>query len=80
VKDQEKAMNWDRIEGNWKQFVGAAKARWGKLTDDQLAELSGQREQLAGKIQEVYGLTRDEAERQLSEWQKAQREREKTHA
>jgi uncharacterized protein YjbJ (UPF0337 family) len=68
-------MNWDRIEGNWKQFKGAVKTQWGKLTDDQLAELSGQREQLAGKIQEVYGLTRDEAERQLTEWQKAQQER-----
>lgn len=69
-------MNWDRIEGNWKQFKGAVKAQWGKLTDDQLAELSGQRDQLAGKIQEVYGLTRDEAETQLNAWQKAQQERE----
>ena len=72
-------MNWDRIEGNWKQFKGVVKARWGQLTDDQLAELSGQREQLAGKIQEVYGLTREEAERQLAEWQKAQQEREDAH-
>jgi uncharacterized protein YjbJ (UPF0337 family) len=67
-------MNWDRIEGNWKQFKGTVKERWGHLTDDQLAELSGQRDKLAGKIQEVYGLTRDEAERQLAQWQKAQRE------
>ncbi len=69
-------MNWDRIEGNWKQFKGAVKAQWGKLTDDQLAELSGQRDQLAGKIQEVYGLTRDEAQAQLDAWQAAQQERE----
>ena len=67
-------MNWDRIEGNWKQFKGGIKERWGKLTDDQLGELSGQRDQLAGKIQEVYGLTRDEAEKQLADWQKSQKE------
>ena len=67
-------MNWDRIEGNWKQFKGGIKERWGNLTDDQLAELSGQRDQLAGKIQEVYGLTRDEAEKQLADWQKSQKE------
>ena len=67
-------MNWDRIEGNWKQFKGGVKERWGRFTDDQLAELSGQRDQLAGKIQEVYGITRDEAEKQLADWQKTQKD------
>ncbi|MBC7918246.1 MAG: CsbD family protein [Rhodoferax sp.] len=62
-------MNWDRIEGNWKQFKGSAKAQWGKLTDDHLDVLAGQRTQMAGKIQELYGISKDEAEKQLTEWQ-----------
>ena len=61
-------MNWDRIEGSWKQFKGAVKERWGHLTDDQLAELSGQRDQLAGKIQERYGIKKEEAEHQVATW------------
>lgn len=66
-------MNWDRIEGDWKQFKGAAKAKWGKLTDDQLDVIAGKRDQLAGKIQEEYGLTREATEEQLSEWQDVQK-------
>jgi uncharacterized protein YjbJ (UPF0337 family) len=62
-------MNWDRIEGNWKQFKGNVKAQWGKLTDDQLDVIAGKRENLAGKIQETYGISRDETEKQLSDWQ-----------
>ncbi len=62
-------MNWDRIEGNWKQFKGSAKVQWGKLTDDQLDVLAGQRTQMAGKLQELYGISKDEAEKQLTEWQ-----------
>lgn len=62
-------MNWDRIEGNWKQFKGSAKAQWGKLTDDHLEVMAGQRTQMAGKIQELYGISKDEAEKQLTEWQ-----------
>ncbi|QGX39283.1 CsbD family protein [Permianibacter aggregans] len=61
-------MNWDRIEGNWIQFKGKAKEQWGKLTDDELDQIDGQREQLRGKIQECYGIGRDEADRQLKEW------------
>lgn len=68
-------MNWDRIEGDWKQFKGSVKERWGKLTDDQLTQLGGKRDQLAGKIQEAYGVTRDEAEKQLDHWQKVQADR-----
>ena len=52
-------MNWDRIEGNWKQFKGKIKEQWGTLTDDQLV----------GKIQESYGIGKDEAEKQLSDWE-----------
>jgi len=62
-------MNWDRIEGNWKQAAGKAKVQWGKLTDDDLDVVAGRREQLAGKIQERYGIAKDEAEKQLSEWE-----------
>lgn len=61
-------MNWDRIEGNWKQLSGKAKVQWGKLTDDDLDVVAGRREELAGKIQERYGIARDDAERQVSEW------------
>ena len=61
-------MNWDTIEGNWKQFKGQAQAKWGKITDDEWDQLEGRREQLAGKIQERYGKTRDEAERELDDW------------
>jgi uncharacterized protein YjbJ (UPF0337 family) len=66
-------MNWDQIEGNWKQFKGTVKQQWGKLTDDQLDVIAGKREHLAGKIQEVYGVTKDDAEKQLTEWQKQQK-------
>jgi uncharacterized protein YjbJ (UPF0337 family) len=68
------AMNWDRVEGNWKQVKGAVKARWGKLTDDDFDVIAGKREQLAGKIQERYGIEKDEAERQLNEWERDQRD------
>ena len=61
-------MNWDTIEGQWKQLKGRAKQAWSKLTDDDLANLSGKREQLAGKIQERYGVEKQEAERQVDEW------------
>ena len=63
-------MNWDRIEGNWKQFKGNAKQQWGKLTDDQLDVIAGKREILSGKIQEAYGITKEETEKQLDDWQK----------
>ncbi len=63
-------MNWDRIEGNWMQFKGNVKEQWGKLTDDQLDVIAGKRDILAGKIQEAYGVTKDETETQISSWQK----------
>ena len=61
-------MNWDRIEGNWLQFKGKAKEQWGKLTNDDMDRLDGKREQLIGRIQESYGLTRDEAEKPVTDW------------
>ena len=63
-------MNWDRIEGNWKQFKGKVKQQWGKLTDDQVDVISGKRDQLVGAVQETYGVARDEAERQVKDWEK----------
>jgi uncharacterized protein YjbJ (UPF0337 family) len=62
-------MNWDQIEGNWKQVVGKAKEQWGNLTDDDLNVAAGRRDQLAGKIQERYGITKEETEKQLAAWE-----------
>jgi len=63
-------MNWDRIEGNWKQFSGKAQQQWGKLTNDDLDVVEGRRQELVGKIQERYGIGKDEAERQVDTWMK----------
>ena len=62
-------MNWDRIKGSWTEYKGKAKQQWGKLTDDDLDVIDGKREELAGKIQNRYGIAKDEAERQIDEWQ-----------
>ena len=70
-------MNWDRIEGNWKQFKGSAKEQWGKLTDDQLDVTAGLRDKLVGRIQEAYGITKEESEEQVSIWLKEQKETQK---
>ena len=61
-------MNWERISGNWAHWKGRVRERWGRLTDDQLSVVAGRSEQLAGRIQEAYGLTREEAERQVRNW------------
>ena len=61
-------MNWDRIEGDWKQIKGKVKERWGKLTDDDLEVAAGKRDQLSGKIQSRYGIAKDEAEKQIDAW------------
>ena len=66
-------MNSDIFEGNWKQFKGTAKQQWGKITDDQLDVIAGKRDQLAGKIQETYGISKDEAEKQVDDWQQGQK-------
>lgn len=58
-------MNWDRIEGQWKQLTGKVKEQWGKLTDDDLDVIAGKRDQLVGRLQERYGLARDAAEKQV---------------
>jgi uncharacterized protein YjbJ (UPF0337 family) len=64
---EEQAMNTTEIKGNWKQFVGKAKEKWGLLTDDDWKVIEGRRDQLLGKIQQRYGIAREEAERQLTE-------------
>jgi uncharacterized protein YjbJ (UPF0337 family) len=64
-------MNWDRIEGNWKQLTGHVKRQWGKLTDDDLTVANGHRDHLSGRIQERYGIGKDEADRQLTDWERS---------
>ena len=61
-------MNWDQIKGKWMQFKGKAKEQWGDLTDDDLDRAAGERDQLVGRIQERYGLAKDEAQEQVDEW------------
>lgn len=64
-------MNWDQVEGKWKQVKGQAKEKWGKLTDDDLNIIDGQRQQLVGRIQERYGLAKEAAEEQVDAFVKA---------
>jgi len=59
---------WEKIQGNWKQFTGSVQERWGELTDDEVAQMQGEREQLAGKLQEKYAIAKEEANRQIDEW------------
>ena len=61
-------MDWNRVEGNWKQLKGKAKQQWGRLTDDDLMRAAGRREELAGRVQERYGLAKDAAQKQVDEW------------
>jgi len=63
-----KNNNWDIVGGKWKQVSGEVKKQWGKLTDDELMEVNGNREILAGKIQEKYGIAREEVNKQIDEW------------
>jgi uncharacterized protein YjbJ (UPF0337 family) len=67
-------LNWDIIEGNWKQFQGHVKEKWGKLTDDNLDAIAGKRGQLAGKLQETYGITKDQTEVQLKAFEAAHKD------
>jgi uncharacterized protein YjbJ (UPF0337 family) len=61
-------MNSDQFEGKWKQLKGSVKQRWGKLTDDDVTALSGKKDELIGKLQERYGITREQAQREADEW------------
>jgi uncharacterized protein YjbJ (UPF0337 family) len=73
-------MNWDVIEGNWKQFKGHVKEKWGKLTDDNLDAIAGKREQLVGRIQETYGITKDQTEVQLKAFEETHKDYQPTHS
>ncbi len=64
-------MNTDQMAGKWKQMKGAAKQQWGKLTDDDLDVINGQRESLIGKLQERYGIAKEEAQKRADEWLKS---------
>ena len=64
----EQTTNWEQITGKWKQIKGKAKTQWGKLTDDELMQIAGNRDILAGKIQEKYGIAQEEAHQQIDEW------------
>jgi uncharacterized protein YjbJ (UPF0337 family) len=64
-------MNWDQIEGKWKQFTGSARTRWGKLTDNDFETIAGHRDKLVGVIQERYGLAKEQAEKQADEWSRS---------
>lgn len=67
-------MNSDEMRGKWNQLKGSVKQQWAKLTDDDLTAIDGQRDRLIGKIQERYGIAREEAERQLNHWKMPQSE------
>ena len=61
-------MNWDQIEGKWKQIKDKSLAKWGKLTNDDFDEIAGKRDQLVGKVQEKYGIAKEAAEKEVDEW------------
>lgn len=61
-------VNWEQVAGKWKQITGEARKKWGELTDDDLMQINGNRDILAGKIQEKYGIAKEEAHQQIDEW------------
>ena len=61
-------MDWDRVQGSWKQLTGRVKEKWGKLTDDDLTAINGRRDQLEGKIQERYGIAKDQVRKDVDDW------------
>lgn len=65
-------MNWDALKGNWTQLRGRIRMQWGKLTDDQLNVIEGRREVLLGKLQDAYGISAEEADRQVRAWEDAE--------
>ena len=65
---EERSMNWDRIEGNWKQMTGKVKEKWGKLTDDDITQINGNRDQLEGKLQARYGYAKDQVKKDVDDW------------
>src|ERR1700750_138896 len=72
VLDGGYAMDWNRVEGNWKQVKGKIKEQWGKLTDDDLDVIAGKQDQLEGKLQERYGYAKDQAKKEVNDWYDSQ--------
>jgi uncharacterized protein YjbJ (UPF0337 family) len=72
TKTQEEIMNWDRIEGNWKQVKGKVKEKWGNISDSDLDKINGRRDQLEGILQERYGIAKDAAQKDVDDWLKTQ--------
>ena len=70
MADVKNSPTWDKVAGSWKEFRGQVQKQWGKLTDDDLDQIKGQRDILAGRIQQKYGVAREEAEQQLDQWEK----------
>jgi len=68
---EESGMNWEQIEGKWRQYAGQMKERWGRLTDDDLQQIAGKKDQLVGKIQERYGIAKEEVESQIDAFSKS---------
>lgn len=64
-------MNWDQVEGKWRELAGSARAHWGKLTDDDWKAVAGKKEQLVGRVQQRYGIAKEEAEKQIDKWSNA---------
>ena len=69
-------MNWDQVEGKWKQMKGGLREKWGKLTDSDFEQIAGNREKFLGRLQERYGYTRDKAEKEVNEWMESERREE----
>jgi uncharacterized protein YjbJ (UPF0337 family) len=67
-RKREAKMNWDQVSGQWKQLKGQFKEKWGDLTDDDFEKIAGKRDQLIGKIQQRYGIAKEEAEQRVDKW------------
>jgi uncharacterized protein YjbJ (UPF0337 family) len=66
--EKKQVMNWDQVAGNWKQFKGNVKEKWGQLTDDDLGVIEGKKDQLVGRLEERYGYSKEQAEKELKIW------------
>ena len=72
-------MNWEQAKGQWNQLKGSVRKQWGKLTDDDLDYMAGSKDQFVGRLQERYGIAKEEAHRQADDWLRAQKETEATY-
>lgn len=70
AQDGKVIPSWDRVKGNWNKYAGQVRQQWGKLTDDDITVINGQRQELVGRLQIRYGLAKEEAEKQVEQWEK----------